>query len=58
MIEVARELGGKTNTGDSIRFEVAPAETFSQVEGLEPESVDLLTSAMSVSVSEKVDGEG
>jgi len=45
MIDAAREVGGKTRSGADIRFDVAPAETFSQVEGLKPESVDMLTVA-------------
>jgi predicted TPR repeat methyltransferase len=45
MITTAREIGGKTKSGADIRFEVAPAETFSQVEGLKPGSVDMLTVA-------------
>jgi trans-aconitate 3-methyltransferase len=39
MIDAAKGIGGKTRSGADIRFEVAPAETFSQVEGLKPESV-------------------
>lgn len=48
MIAAARELGGKTKSGEDIRFEVSPAESFSSVKGLEPASVDLLTVAMAV----------
>jgi ubiquinone/menaquinone biosynthesis C-methylase UbiE len=48
MIERARQRGGNTKSGSAITFEVSPAETFSQVEGLEPESVDLLTVATAV----------
>lgn len=49
MIEAARELGRKTRSGKDIRYEVCPAEEISKIEGLEKESVDLLTSAMAVS---------
>ena len=45
IIDAAREKGGKTKSGADIRYEVFPAETFSQVEGLKPESVDVLTVA-------------
>lgn len=51
MIGAARDLGGKTKSGQSIRYEVCPAEEISNVEGLEGESVDLLTSAMAASTS-------
>jgi len=46
MINTARTLGGKTRSGEAIKFEVSPAEECSTVSGLAPESVDLLTSAM------------
>jgi len=45
MIDAAREIGGRTKSGAEIRFEVAPGETFSQMEGLKPGSVDMLTVA-------------
>lgn len=48
MIDAAREIGGKTKSGLAIRFEVAPAEEFSHIQGLEPCSVDMVTSAMAV----------
>jgi hypothetical protein len=48
MIEAARELGGKAESGSDIKFEVSPAEEYSQIKGLEPASVDLLTVAMAV----------
>jgi ubiquinone/menaquinone biosynthesis C-methylase UbiE len=50
MIDTARELSGKTKSGELIRYEVSAAEEISTVEGLEPNSVDLLTSAMAVSI--------
>jgi ubiquinone/menaquinone biosynthesis C-methylase UbiE len=49
MIEAANALGGKTKSGKDIEFVVAAAEEISQIKGLEPASVDLLTSAMAVS---------
>ena len=49
MIDTAREIGGKTKSGEGIRYEVSGAEKISGVEGLERESVDLLTCAMAVS---------
>lgn len=49
MIDTARELGGKTKSGTGIKYEVSPAEEISSIKGLEPNSVDLLTSAMAVS---------
>jgi len=48
MIAAAQEIGGKTKSGTEIRFDVAAAEELSSVEGLQPESVDLLTAAMAV----------
>jgi trans-aconitate 3-methyltransferase len=49
MIEAANALGGKTKLEKDIEFVVAPAEEISQIKGLEPDSVDLLTAAMAVS---------
>jgi len=49
MIKAANTLGGKTKSGKDIEFVVAAAEDISQIKGLEPGSVDLLTSAMAVS---------
>jgi trans-aconitate methyltransferase len=49
MIIAARQLGGRTRSGEEIRFEVSPAEEISKVNGVEPGSVDLLTAAMAVS---------
>lgn len=49
MIDAAQGLGGKTKSGADIRYEVCAAEEISKIQGLEPESVDLLTSAMAVS---------
>ncbi|KAH7417046.1 S-adenosyl-L-methionine-dependent methyltransferase [Cadophora sp. MPI-SDFR-AT-0126] len=46
MIAAAQEIGGKTKSGDEIRYVVAAAEDISGIEGLQPESVDLLTAAM------------
>ncbi|RFU24108.1 hypothetical protein B7463_g12231, partial [Scytalidium lignicola] len=46
MIAAARNLGRKTKSGNDVRFEVAGAEEFSGIEGLEEGSVDLLCSAM------------
>lgn len=48
MIAAAQEIGGRTTSGTEIRFDVAAAEELSSVEGLQPESVDLLTAAMAV----------
>ncbi len=49
MINTAKDLGGKTKSGSSIKYVVSPSEELSQVDGLKPGSVDLLTSAMAVS---------
>jgi trans-aconitate 3-methyltransferase len=49
MIEAAKALGGKTKSGKDIEFVVAAAEEISQIHGLEPGSIDILTSAMAVS---------
>jgi hypothetical protein len=49
MIEAANALGGKTKSKKAIEFVVAAAEEISQIKGLEPDSVDLLTTAMAVS---------
>jgi len=48
IIKAARELGGKTKSGRDIRYEVDSAEAFAGIEGLEGESVDLLTVATAV----------
>jgi len=48
MIEAAKALGGKTKSGADVEFVVSAAEEISQIEGLEPGSVDLLTAAMAV----------
>ncbi|KAK5651161.1 hypothetical protein OQA88_13208 [Cercophora sp. LCS_1] len=46
MIQVARELGGETATGQPIRWEVCDAETIDQIPSLVPtESIDLVTAA-------------
>lgn len=47
MISAANALG----TGGNIRFEVGPAELCDQVAGLVPQSVDLITAAMAVSIT-------
>ncbi|KAL2064849.1 hypothetical protein VTL71DRAFT_3989 [Oculimacula yallundae] len=46
MIEVAQERGGKTRSGRDIEYVVSSAEELSKMDGLQPESVDLLTAAM------------
>ncbi|KAI9814990.1 MAG: hypothetical protein M1827_002833 [Pycnora praestabilis] len=46
MIAAATSLGGKTESGKAVCFEISPAEECSKVPGVEPESVDLLTAAM------------
>lgn len=48
MINAARSIGGKTKSGKDIRYEVSAAEACSKVDGLEPGSVDMLTSATAV----------
>jgi hypothetical protein len=48
MIQTARRLGGTTEIGDPIRFEVSEAEKIASVEGVEEGSVDSLTVAMAV----------
>jgi ubiquinone/menaquinone biosynthesis C-methylase UbiE len=50
MIAAAQEIGGKTMSWDEIRYVVAAAEHISGIERLQPESVDLLTAAMAVSM--------
>jgi ubiquinone/menaquinone biosynthesis C-methylase UbiE len=49
MIKTAKELGGKTKSAADVEFVVSTAEEVSQIKGLEPGSVDLLTAAMAVS---------
>jgi len=53
MIEAAREIGGKTKSGEEIRFVVRVAEEISGIECLEEVNgngkVDLLIAAMAVS---------
>ena len=53
MIGAARSLGGKTNSGSAVQFEVSPAEQFSRAEGIEPGTVDLVISAMAVKFSSR-----
>lgn len=48
MINAARSLGGKTQSGKDIQYEVATAEAFTDLDCLEPGSVDMITSAMAV----------
>jgi len=50
MIDAARDRRGKTKSGKEIRYEVFSAEEISNVKGLEPKSVDLLTAATAVSI--------
>lgn len=54
MIGAAKDRGGKTKSGKDIRYEVAPAEEVSNVKGLEPNSVDLLTAATAVSIRNRL----
>jgi len=49
MSKAANALGGKTKSRKSIKFMVATTEEISQIKGLEPGSVDLLTTTMAVS---------
>lgn len=49
MIAAANELGGKTRSGEDVRFVVAGAEELSEIEALRGGSVDLLVAAMAVS---------
>ena len=51
MIAAARRGGGKTCSGNDIKFEISSAEECSTVNGIGPETVDLLTAAMAVSQS-------
>jgi ubiquinone/menaquinone biosynthesis C-methylase UbiE len=55
MIVTAKEVGGKTKSGEDIRYEVSPAESLSHLSSLKPGSVDLLTVAMAVRIREIVD---
>jgi trans-aconitate 3-methyltransferase len=48
MINVARERGGETKTGEKIRFELCEAERIASVPGLPLREVDLVTAATSV----------
>lgn len=52
MIKTAAELGGETATGEKVRFVVGEAEACDGIEGVEEESVDVITSAMAVCASE------
>ena len=49
MIATARSRGGKTRSGDDIKFEVSLAEECSKIDEVGSETVDLLTAAMAVS---------
>lgn len=48
MIATARQLGGDTKTGESIRYEVCGAESCASAPGIEKGSVDLVIAAMAV----------
>ncbi len=47
MVNAARKAGGRTKEG-MIRFEAANAEDLDGIQGLEAQSVDLITAAMAV----------
>jgi trans-aconitate 3-methyltransferase len=49
MIAAARKRGGKTCSGDGIKFEIGPAEECSKINGVGAGTVDMLTAAMVVS---------
>jgi trans-aconitate methyltransferase len=51
MIAAAQSRGGKTWSGNDIKFEISPAEECSKINGVGPGTVDLLTAAMAVSQS-------
>jgi trans-aconitate methyltransferase len=51
MIAAARTRGGKTRSGDNIKFEISPAEECSKINEVGAGTVDLLTAAMAVSQS-------
>lgn len=48
MANTARSLGGNTKSGNDIRYEVCAVEACSELDGVEPKSVDMLTAAMAV----------
>ena len=48
MFSSARKLGGKTSSGDDVVYGVAAAEEFSNLDGLQAESLDLVTVANAV----------
>jgi ubiquinone/menaquinone biosynthesis C-methylase UbiE len=48
MINEARRLGGKTYSGEDIRFEVCAAERLMECPGVEGGSVDVIIAAMAV----------
>jgi hypothetical protein len=48
MIQTARELGGTTQTGESIKYEVSPAEKIADVVQVQEGKVDMLTAAAAV----------
>lgn len=48
MIATAEERRGKIKSGKDIRCVVSSAEEISKIDGLQPESVDLLTAALAV----------
>lgn len=48
MINTATSLGGRTASGELVKFVVGEAEACDRIEGLEEESVDVITGAMAV----------
>lgn len=48
MIATAQSRGGKTRSGENIKFEVSLAEECSKIDGIGSETVDLVTAAMAV----------
>lgn len=56
MIAQASQLGGETRTGDHVGYEVLNAEDLDKSQLLKPKSVDLLTAAMAVSISDPRQG--
>lgn len=48
MIKVAREWGGKTKSGEDIRYEVCEAERMTDPSGLPMDGVDLICAATAV----------
>ena len=55
MIQTAKELSGKSKSGNPIVYKVAGVESIDKIDGLQHSSVDLITAATAVCICENVE---